>query len=101
MCKIANKVEMNQVMMTIEDLDAQIKALQEQREEAVSHVKKFMKDRDNVLTENFNVNYTKFTQSRFDTNSFKEDHKDIYDLYIKETSSTRFTYKRRIDESTA
>lgn len=100
MCKIANKVEMNQVMMTIEDLDAQIKALQEQREEAVSRVKKFMKDRDNVLTENFNVNYTKFTQSRFDTNSFKEDHKDIYDLYIKETFSTRFTYKRRIDEST-
>lgn len=39
----------------------------------------------------FKVSYKDVTSNRFDTNAFKKLHEDIYKLFIKATTSKRFT----------
>lgn len=85
--------------MAITDLDEQIKKLTSLREEAVERVKKFLGTREQLMTESFNVRYTRYTQSRFSTKEFKESYPEMYKDFLREVAGTRFSYSRRIDES--
>lgn len=37
------------------------------------------------------VSYTKFMTKRFDSKTFKTQHEDLYNQYLKETPSSRFS----------
>ncbi len=46
---------------------------------------------DEVVTDEGKVTYREVISKRFDTTSFKKDFLDIYEEYLKLTSSMRFT----------
>lgn len=39
----------------------------------------------------FKIRYTAVTSNRFDTKAFKSTHSDLYEQYIKQTTSKRFS----------
>ena len=39
----------------------------------------------------FKIRYKTVRSNRFDTTAFKHTHKDLYDQYVKQTESRRFT----------
>lgn len=39
----------------------------------------------------FKIRYKTVKSNRFDTTAFKSTHKDLYDQYVKQTESRRFT----------
>ena len=68
------------------ELDAQIKRLQEE-------IKKDMeiKGIEEMQAGIFVIRFTRVLSSRFDTKKFKEQYGDLYDQYVKQVESRRFT----------
>lgn len=68
------------------ELDAQIKDLQEE-------IKKDMeaKGLEEMQIGIFIIRFTSVLSSRFDTKEFKEHYGDLYDQYVKQVASRRFT----------
>jgi predicted phage-related endonuclease len=46
---------------------------------------------DEMIVDVFKVRWTKVTSNRFDTTAFKAAHKDIYDMFTKQTEARRFS----------
>lgn len=76
----------------IEELKAQEKALKEAREAIEAEVQEAMGDEEHIQTEKYKVNWAKVTSNRFDTKSFKADHKRLYAKYTKEQNTRRFSF---------
>lgn len=50
-----------------------------------------MEGQSEVKTEKYTVRNTLVTATRFDSKKFKEENSEIYNMYVKESNSTRFT----------
>lgn len=68
------------------ELESQIKELQEE-------IKKDMESKgiEEMQAGIFIIRFTSVLSSRFDTKRFKEQYGDLYDQYVKQVASRRFT----------
>jgi hypothetical protein len=46
---------------------------------------------EELLADVFTIRYKHFVSNRFDVDTFKNANKEIYDMYLVEKKSTRFT----------
>lgn len=89
--------------MTNKELEIKIKEIKEMqriKDEADKEIKKLqedikaeMTDRQvkEIITDEYKVKYTDVTTNRFDTKTFKSKYLDLYNQFIKTTSSMRFS----------
>ncbi len=71
----------------------QIKQLTEMKNEKENKIKAMMKENEVAKTDKYTIYWKKYVAKRFDTKAFKKDHSDLYEKYLKESSSRRFTVK--------
>lgn len=83
--------QVNNRMKKIADLDAEIKRLQQQRDEIADEIKNAMTT-DTIETAAYKVTYKDVTSTRFDSKAFKAEYPDIYKEYCKTSTCKRFTY---------
>ena len=84
--------QINNRLDKIADIDAQIKALEAQRDTLKKEITDAMTS-DTLETGAYKVTYKEITTNRFDSKSFKADHAKLYAAYTKPSTSRRFTYK--------
>ena len=77
----------------LKELEEQKKAIEDQMDTIREEVKADMqaKGQEEVKAGNFIVRLKEVISNRFDTKSFKEDHKSLYEAYTHTQSSLRFT----------
>ena len=84
----------------IENRIKKLKALEEQKKELEAQIsglqEEIKKDMENKSIEEMKIGifvfrFTSVLSSRFDTKRFKEQHGDLYDQYVKQVASRRFT----------
>jgi predicted phage-related endonuclease len=68
------------------ELDAEIEAAQDAIKSEMT-----ARDVDELKADVFKVTWKAVTSTRFDTTGFKTAHKDIYDLFTKQTETRRFS----------
>lgn len=74
------------VSKKIADFEKQIKAIKKQEDDLKAQILEAMKDNGIIKIDNDNltINYVAgHDQERFDTKTFKEENKMIYDAYVK------------------
>ena len=49
------------------------------------------RDTEEMDVDVFKIRYKTVKSSRFDTTAFKSTHKELYEQYVKQTESRRFT----------
>lgn len=85
--------KLNSRMRRIAELDAQVKELNRQLDELKAEVKEDMGDAEEIVTKQFIVKNTPYESSHFDTKSFKETHKKLYEKFTTVKQTTRFSWK--------
>ena len=77
--------ELKELKAMQEELTAEIEALQDT-------IKGYMTARelDTLNIDIFKVSYKEVTSSRFDSTAFKKTHSDLYQQYVKQTTTRRF-----------
>ncbi len=76
-----------------DQVDREIKVLQEQKAEYENKIKAKLGTSEAGGTENYKVFWKSYTTNRFDSKRFKADHPDLYEQYVKESKSRKFTVK--------
>jgi putative phage-type endonuclease len=71
----------------------QIKQLTEMKNEKENKIKAMMKENETAKTDKYVISWKKYVSKRFDTKAFKKEHSDLYEKYVKESSSRRFAIK--------
>jgi predicted phage-related endonuclease len=85
-------IELTTVATEYRDLQAEIKALEEQADALKQTMIKEMDARqvEKLQAGNYEIRYTLVESSRLDSAKLKADHADLYTAYTKRTASTRF-----------
>jgi len=73
------------------ELQAQIELLQAQADEIKKGIIEEMGGKEEITADIFTIKYITVIRNILDTQNFKNDHKDLYNSYLKENSSKRFT----------
>ena len=93
--------------MTNKELEIKIKGIKEMqriKDEADKEIKKLqdeikaemtVRQVKEIITDEYKVRYTDVTTNRFDTKTFKSKYLDLYNQFIKPTSSMRFSINQR------
>lgn len=84
--ELTNKLrELKELKTMQEELQAEIDNLQD-------IIKGYMTARelDSLNIDIFKVSYKEVTSSRFDSTAFKKTHSDLYNQYVKQTTTRRF-----------
>ena len=74
-------------------LEQQVTELQDEISEIKSEIKLKL-EKENITEMQmgiFTVRYTPYISQRFDSKTFKKDYSNLYNEYLKETSSKRFS----------
>jgi predicted phage-related endonuclease len=72
-------------------LQRQIESLKEQMEEAKKVIIEDMAGRETVIAQEYKISYKSFPRHDLDTKALQTIHPDIYKLFSKVSTSTRFT----------
>lgn len=77
----------------LKEIEQQQKELEQQAEKIKAEIKADMleKGTDEIKTGNFVVRLKEVITNRFDSKSFKESYKSLYEAYTKPQSTLRFT----------
>lgn len=77
----------------LKELEEQKKALDSQISGLQEEIKKDMESKglEEMQAGIFIIRFTSVLSSRFDTKRFKEQYGDLYDQYVKQVASRRFT----------
>ena len=77
----------------LKELEALISEAQADAEAIKDELKAVMVERDTeeMDVDVFKIKYKTVKSSRFDTTAFKSTHKELYEQYVKQTESRRFT----------
>ena len=78
--------ELKELKLLADELQTQITSIEDEVKAEMT-----ARDVEELILDVFKVKWTRFTSTRFDTNSFKAAHKDIYDLFAKPIEGRRFT----------
>ncbi|PGS04820.1 hypothetical protein COC45_28060 [Bacillus cereus] len=76
-----------------DQVDREIKVLQEQKAEYENKIKAKLGTNEVGGTENYKIYWKSYTTNRFDSKRFKAEHPDLYEQYVKESKSRKFTVK--------
>ncbi|EJS67878.1 hypothetical protein ICW_03112 [Bacillus wiedmannii] len=76
-----------------DQVDREIKVLQEQKAEYENKIKAKLGTSEAGGTENYKVFWKSYITNRFDSKRFKADYPDLYEQYVKESKSRKFTVK--------
>ncbi|PED34781.1 hypothetical protein COJ37_30290 [Bacillus cereus] len=76
-----------------DQVDREIKALQEQKAEYENKIKAKLGTNEVGGTENYKIYWKSYTTNRFDSKRFKAEHPDLFEQYVKESKSRKFTVK--------
>lgn len=78
---------------SLKELEALIAEAQAEAESIKDELKAEMINRntEEMTVDIFKIRYKTVKSNRFDTTAFKNTHKELYDQYIKQTESRRFT----------
>lgn len=78
---------------SLKELEALIAKAQAEAEGIKDELKAEMINRntEEMTVDVFKIRYKTVKSNRFDTNAFKSTHKELYNQYIKQTESRRFT----------
>ncbi|HFK1462291.1 YqaJ viral recombinase family protein [Bacillus sp. YAF12_1] len=76
-----------------DQVDREIKALQEQKAEYENKIKAKLGTNEVGGTENYKIYWKSYTTNRFDSKRFKVEHPDLFEQYVKESKSRKFTVK--------
>lgn len=84
--------ELNQIVQNIVEVRTMIKKLQEEEEILKDQLKAEMVElgEEVIQGEGWKASWINVNNRRFDTKSFKEDHSEMYESYMKCTKGTRF-----------
>ena len=82
-------------MRKLEALEEQRKELESQIEAVKAEIQEEMGDDELIETPGFIIRWTFTSSNRFDSKSFKSEHERMYNQYLKETQSRRFSYAAR------
>lgn len=85
--EIVSKIE------TLKELEALIKEAQEEAEALKEEIKAEMTRRntEQMKAGRYTIHWTVVHTDRFDSKAFQKSHLDIYNMYVKETISRRFS----------
>ncbi len=77
----------------LKELEKQAKVLEEQMDAIKAELKADMEEKgvDEVETANYTIRWKEVESSRFDTVKFKNEFRELYNKYIKKSTSKRFT----------
>lgn len=77
----------------LKELEALISEAQTELDSIKDEIKAEMTNRntEELDVDVFKIRYKTVKSNRFDTTAFKSTHKDLYDQYVKQTESRRFT----------
>lgn len=84
--ELTNKLrELKELKAMQEELTAEIEAIQD-------IIKGYMTARelDTINVDVFKVTYKEVTSNRFDSTAFKKTHNELYEQYLKQTTTRRF-----------
>ncbi len=78
---------------SLKELEALISDAQAELDSIKDELKAEMTNRstEEIDVDVFKIRYKTVTSSRFDTAAFKSAHKELYNQYVKQTKSRRFT----------
>ena len=76
-----------------DQVDREIKVLQEQKVEYENKIKAKLGTNEVGGTENYKIYWKSYTTNRFDSKRFKVEHPDLFEQYVKESKSRKFTVK--------
>ncbi|MFJ8216437.1 YqaJ viral recombinase family protein [Bacillus cereus] len=76
-----------------DQVDREIKVLQEQKAEYENKIKAKLGTNEVGETENYKIYWKSYTTNRFDSKRFKAEHPDLFEQYVKESKSRKFTVK--------
>lgn len=81
----------------LQAIEAQQDELEAQAEALRDEIKEIMETRgvEELHTKNFVVNWKKIVSNRFDTRAFRATMPDLYQQFIRSSSSRRFTIDRK------
>jgi predicted phage-related endonuclease len=92
--QIMEIIEPNDIVskaMAFKEIQAQIETLQAQLDELKENIIAEMNGEQEVTTDLFTIKYTTVVRNILDTQKFKSDYQDIYNAYLKENESKRFS----------
>jgi len=69
---------------TISDLTRKLEGIEDA-------IKAYMGEREELVADGTTVRWKKITQNRFDTAAFRERHAALYEQFIKQSETRRFT----------
>ena len=78
---------------SLKELEALISEAQAELDSIKDEIKAEMTNRntEELDVDVFKIRYKTVKSNRFDTTAFKSTHKELYDQYVKQTESRRFT----------
>ncbi|MED2186480.1 lambda-exonuclease family protein [Bacillus wiedmannii] len=76
-----------------DQVDREIKVLQEQKAEYENKIKAKLGTNEVGGTENYKIYWKSYITNRFDSKRFKAEHPDLFEQYVKESKSRKFTVK--------
>ena len=78
--------ELKELQRMSDELDAEIEAIKDELKAEMA-----ARNTDEILTSEYKLRYKEVSSSRFDTTSFKNKYVDLYNQFVKVTTSKRFT----------
>ena len=63
------------------------------KKDAANHIKEFMGDYDKAKCYDHSISWKKVTSERLDTKALKENEPELYQKYVKSSTSRRFTLR--------
>lgn len=79
----------------LDDISSRIKELEAMKRQYENRIKDAMKDAEKCDTGNAVVTWKTVTSGRLDTKKLKAEMPDVYEKYVKQSSSRRFTMKMK------
>ena len=79
----------------LKKLEIEKKVLEKKIQDIQSEIKDYLEREgvDELTTDKYIIRYKSIVSHKFDTTRFKSEHTDLYESYIKESVSKRFTIK--------
>lgn len=87
--------ELDDAAVMLDDISARMKELEKMKKQYENRIKDAMKDIEKCDTGNAVVTWKTVTSGRLDTKKLKAEMPDVYEKYVKQSSSRRFTMKMK------
>lgn len=78
--------DLRELQRMADEIDAEIESIKD-----LLKAEMITRNTDEIITNEYKLRYKEVTSSRFDSTAFKIKHTDLYNEFVKVTTSKRFT----------